>query len=313
MVESLSAIAFFVQAAETRNFSEAARSLGVSSSTVGKGICRLEARLGVRLFHRSTRSITLTAEGAQFLERCRRILCEVESAELELSETRQAPAGRLRISLPLVGMLVMPALTDFMHRYPAIELDVDFSDRLVDVINEGFDVVMRTGEPTDSRLVSRPVGTYRLLLVASPAYLADRGTPASPADLAHHACLQHKFPTTGKLEPWPLTRAPDAPEWALPVSMTCNTSAALLDVALAGLGIACLPDFLVRPSLERGDLVSVLDRHVQHEGTFRLLWPSSKHLAPKLRVFIDFMGAALFKDCNTDLPGIAGNDSAGPG
>ncbi|WP_291384720.1 MULTISPECIES: LysR family transcriptional regulator [Achromobacter] len=296
MVESLSAIAAFVQAAETRSYSEAARHLGVSASAVGKSVCRLETRLGVRLLHRSTRSITLTAEGAVFLERCRRILCELESAELELSETRQAPQGRLRISLPLVGMLVMPALTAFMHRYPAIELDVDFSDRLVDVINEGFDIVMRTGEPTDSRLVSRPVGTYRLLLVAAPGYLASRGTPHSPADLQHHACLQHRFPSTGKLEPWPLKRDAGMPEWTLPVSMVCNTSAALLDVAVAGLGIACLPDFLVRPALQRGELVSVLDAHVQHQGTFRLLWASSKHLAPKLRVFIDFMGQELFKE-----------------
>lgn len=298
MVESLSAIAAFVQAAETRSYSEAARHLGVSASAVGKSVCRLETRLGVRLLHRSTRSITLTAEGAVFLERCRRILCELESAELELSETRQAPQGRLRISIPLVGMLVMPALTAFMHRYPAIELDVDFSDRLVDVINEGFDIVMRTGEPTDSRLVSRPVGNYRLLLVAAPAYLASRGTPRSPADLQHHACLQHRFPSTGKLEPWPLMRDAGMPEWTLPVSMVCNTSAALLDVAVAGLGIACLPDFLVRPALQRGDLVSVLDDHVEHQGTFRLLWASSKHLAPKLRVFIDFMGAELFKDAD---------------
>lgn len=296
MVESLSAIAAFVQAAETRSYSEAARHLGVSASAVGKSVCRLETRLGVRLLHRSTRSITLTAEGAVFLERCRRILCELESAELELSETRQAPQGRLRISLPLVGMLIMPALTAFMHRYPAIELDVDFSDRLVDVINEGFDIVMRTGEPTDSRLVSRPVGNYRLLLVAAPDYLAGRGTPRSPADLQRHACLQHRFPSTGKLEPWPLTRDAGAPEWALPVSMVCNTSAALLDVAVAGLGIACLPDFLVRPALQRGELVSVLDDHVDHRGTFRLLWASSKHLAPKLRAFIDFMGEVLFKD-----------------
>ncbi|OAE61832.1 LysR family transcriptional regulator [Achromobacter mucicolens] len=298
MVESLSAIAFFVQAAETRSFSEAARNLGVSASAVGKSVCRLETRLGVRLLHRSTRSITLTAEGAVFLERCRRILCELESAELELSETRQAPQGRLRISLPLVGMLVMPALTAFMHRYPAIELDVDFSDRLVDVINEGFDIVMRTGEPTDSRLVSRPVGNYRLLLVAAPDYLARHGTPGVPADLGHHACLHHRFPSTGKLEPWPLAHDDATQAWTLPVSMVCNTSAALLDVAVAGLGIACLPDFLVRPAMRRGELVSVLDSHVEHQGTFRLLWASSKHLAPKLRVFIDFMSTELFKEDN---------------
>lgn len=295
-MESLNGITFFVQAAETRSFSEAGRSLGVSSSAVGKSVSRLEERLGVRLFHRSTRRITLTAEGALFLERCRRILGEVEAAELELSETQHAPRGRLRVSLPLVGMLVMPALTAFMHRYPAVELDVDFSDRLVDVIEEGFDVVMRTGEPTDSRLMSRLLGRFRLQLVASPHYLASRGMPEVPADLAQHACLQHKFPTTGKLEPWPLKRGEDALNWTLPTTMVCNTSAALMDVATAGLGIACLPDFMVGQAIGRGELVSVLDAHVVHQGTFRLLWPSSKHLAPKLRVFIDFMADALFAE-----------------
>lgn len=293
-MEWLSGIAIFIQAADTRSFSEAGRNIGISSSAVGKSVSRLEERLGVRLFHRSTRSITLTAEGGLFLERCRRILCEAEAAELELSQIQQAPKGRLRISLPLVGMLVMPALTAFMHRYPAIELDVDFSDRLVDVIDEGFDVVMRTGEPTDSRLMSRPLGSYCLQLVASPSYLASQGSPEVPADLAHHVCLQHKFPSTGRFEAWPLARGEDAPEWTLPASMVCNTTGALMDVAIAGLGIACLPDFMVRQAIERGELVSVLDAHVEHQGTFRLLWPSSKHLAPKLRVFIDFMVETLF-------------------
>ncbi|WP_462378796.1 LysR family transcriptional regulator [Pseudomonas sp. Marseille-QA0892] len=293
-MESLNGILFFVQAADTRSFSEAGRVLGMSSSAVGKSVSRLEERLGVRLFHRSTRSITLTAEGALFLERSRRILSEIEAAELELSESQQAPKGRLRISLPLVGTLVMPALTAFMRRYPAIELDVDFTDRLVDVIEDGFDVVMRTGEPADSRLMSRPLGRYRLQLVASPDYLEAHGTPETPADLSHHVCLQHKFPSTGKFETWPLRRSEGDPELALPVSMVCNTTAALMDVAIAGLGIACLPDFMVREALVRGELNCVLETHIEHEGTFRLLWPSSKYLAPKLRVFIDFMVDELF-------------------
>lgn len=260
-------------------------------------------RLEEAIAHRSTRSITLTAEGTLFLERCRRILCEVEAAELELSETRQAPQGRLRISLPLVGRLVMPALTAFMHRYPAIELDVDFSDRLVDVIEEGFDAVVRTGEPTDSRLMSRPLGTYRLLLVASPGYLSRHGTPRVPADLAGHACLQHKFPSTGKFEAWPLKRShAAAADVVLPATMVCNTSEALLDVAKDGLGIACLPDFMVSTALELGELTTVLDKHIEHQGTFRLLWPSSKHLAPKLRVFIDFMAERLFAGQGFGMP-----------
>ncbi|WP_334033466.1 LysR family transcriptional regulator [Burkholderia gladioli] len=294
-MDSLNGIGFFVQAAEARSFSEAGRALGISSSAVGKSVARLEERLSVRLFHRSTRSITLTAEGALFLERCRRILSEVEAAELELSETRQAPQGKLRVSLPLVSGLVMPALTAFMHRYPAIELDVDFSDRMVDVIEDGFDAVIRTGEPADSRLMSRPLGTFKLLLVGAPRYFAARGMPRVPADLAGHACLQHKFPSTGRFEPWPLRMPEGEAEPVLSASMVCNTTEVLVQVAGDGLGIACLPDFMVRDAIAAGELVTVLDDFNPHQGTFRMLWPSSKHLAPKLRAFIDFMGAELFK------------------
>ncbi len=294
-MDFLNGIEFFVQAAEARSFSEAGRVLGISSSAVGKSVARLEERLGVRMFHRSTRSITLTAEGALFLERCRRILSEVEAAELELSETRQAPRGKLRVSLPLVSGLVMPALTAFMHRYPAIELDVDFSDRMVDVIEDGFDAVIRTGEPADSRLMSRPLGTFKLLLIGAPRYFAARGTPSVPSDLTGHSCLQHKFPSTGKFEPWPLRMREGEAEPVLPASMVCNTTEALVHVARDGLGIACLPDFMVCDAIMAGELVTVLDDFNQHQGTFRMLWPSSKHLAPKLRAFIDFMSAELFK------------------
>lgn len=294
-MDSFSGIALFVQAAETRSFSAAGRALGISPSAVGKSVARLEERLGVRLFHRSTRSVTLTAEGALFLERCRRIINELDAAELELSETLQAPKGKLRVSLPLVCGLVMPALTAFKHRYPAIELDVDFSDRLVEVIEEGFDAVIRTGEQMDSRLVSRPLGRFKLLLVGSPQYFAEKGTPRVPADLTHHACLQHKFPSTGKFELWPLQVPEGEAEPVLSASIVCNTTESLVYAACHGLGIACLPDFMVRKDIEAGDLVTVLDDFNQHCGIFHILWPSSKYLAPKLRAFIDFMGEELFK------------------
>lgn len=154
-MDSLSGFTVFVQVAETRSFVAAGRLMGVSASAVGKSVARLEEKLGARLFHRSTRSITLTAEGALFLERSRRILAEIEAAEQELSRAAEAPRGRLRVSLPLVSSLVLPVLGDFMRRYPEIELDLDFTDRMVDVIEEGFDAVVRTGEPADSRLSAR--------------------------------------------------------------------------------------------------------------------------------------------------------------
>lgn len=291
-MESLGPLNAFVHAAEARSFTTAGRQLGMSSSAVGKAIARLEERLGVRLFHRSTRTITLTPEGTLFLERCRRIFCEIEAAELELAQTQGAPRGKLRVSMPLVGMLMMPTLNAFMRAYPEIELDLDFTDRLVDVIDEGFEAVVRAGKVSDSRLMTRKLGTFHLKLVASPDYLALNGKPKKPDDLKSHACLQHRYATSSKLERWPLRLG--RKELDLPTTAVVNTIEPLIDMAEHGLGIACLPDFAIRRQLKAGTLVTVLDTHVQHTGTFQILWPSSRHLSPKLRVFVDFMVKHLF-------------------
>lgn len=293
-MDSLSGFTVFVQVAETRSFVAAGRLLGVSASAVGKRVARLEERLGVRLFHRSTRSITLTAEGALFLARSRRVLAEIEAAELELSRTAGAPRGRLRLSLPLVSALLMPVLADFMAAYPEIELDLDFTDRMVDVIEEGFDAVVRAGEPGDSRLSARRLGQYSQVLVASPAYLAAHGMPQRPAELAQHACLRYRFPTSGKLEAWPLQPEADAPPFELPVSMVCNNIETRLCFALRGRGIACMPDFSAREGLAQGQLRTVLDGYmVRNTVTFHALWPSGRHVSPRLRAFIDFLGERM--------------------
>jgi DNA-binding transcriptional LysR family regulator len=254
-------------------------------------VARQEARLGLRLFHRNTRSITLTAEGALLLERCRRIFAELEAAELELSRTHEAPRGVLRVSLPLVGMLMMPTLTAFMRAYPEIVLDLDFSDRVVDVIEEGFDAVVRFADAGDSRLMSRALGEYRRRLAAAPAYLAERGTPATSQDLEAHACLHHRFPTSKRLERWPLGPAGIGAE--LPKTAVANAIEPLIAMAEQGLGIACLPDFAIGPQLRNGTLVTVLDACAERSGPLRVLWPSSRHLSPKLRVFVDFLAANL--------------------
>lgn len=292
-MDNLGQLSAFVRSAETRSFTTAGQELGLSPSAVGKAVARLEARLGVRLFHRSTRSITLTAEGAMFLERCRRIVSELEAAEAELAQTRQAPSGRLRVSLPIVNAVTTPALSAFMQAYPEIELDLDYSDQFVDIIEAGFDAVIRAGEASDSRLMSRVLGEFRLKLVAAPDYLAARGTPQVPEDLAEHACLLHRFATSRKFERWPLVRGGEPLEFQPPPTLAANTIEPLLLMAERGLGIACLPDLLVRRQLQAGSLRTVLDDHVAHVGVLRILWPSSRHLAPKLRAFVDFMSANL--------------------
>jgi DNA-binding transcriptional LysR family regulator len=292
-MDSLGSLNAFVQAAEARSFTVAGRQLGVSSSAIGKAVARMEERLGVRLLQRSTRSITLTAEGSLFLERCRRIFSEIEAAELELSQTQEAPRGTLRISLPLVGTLMMPTLVWFMQAYPAIALDLDFSDRVVEVIEEGFDAVVRFADVGDSRLMSRALGTYRRRLVAAPAYLATKGVPLIPEDLKAHACLHHKFPTSGRLERWPLWPEHAGIETELPRTAVSSTCEPLIFMAEQGMGIAYLPDFAVSRQLREGVLVTVLDDYTERSGPLRVIWPSSRHLAPKLRVFVDFLAANL--------------------
>ena len=293
-MDSLNGFVVFVQVAETRSFVAAGRLLGVSASAVGKRVARLEEKLGVRLFHRSTRSVTLTAEGTLFLERSRRILAEIEAAELELAQATAAPRGRLRLSLPLVSSLILPVLGEFMREYPEIELDLDFTDRMVDVIEEGFDAVVRTGEPTDSRLTARRLGRFASVLVASPDYLERHGTPQAPADLLHHSCLHYRFPNSGKLETWALRQEPSAPPLQLPTSMICNNIETRVCFALQGLGIAYLPDFAIREPLANGQLTLLLADHVERSGEFHVLWPASKHPSPKVRALVDFLCARVF-------------------
>lgn len=291
-MDSLSGFNVFVQVADTRSFVSAGRQLGLSASAVGKNVARLEEKLGVRLFHRSTRSITLTAEGALFLDRCRRILAEVEAAQLELSHASGKPSGRLRISLPLVSSLMLPVLGDFMRQYPDIALDLDFTEQLVDVIEDGFDAVIRTGEPADSRLSARRLGYFSAMLVASPAYLAEKGTPQRPADLLNHQCLHYRFPHSGKLEKWPLRGATDL---AIPTSMVCNNIETRVCFAKRGLGIACLPDFSIRHLVTDGSLVPLLSDYIEWRGTFHILWPASRHASPKIRALVDFLTARVFQ------------------
>ncbi|MDP9525667.1 LysR family transcriptional regulator [Pseudomonas protegens] len=290
----LGSIPVFMQVAETRSFTEAGRLLGVSSSAVGKSIARLEARLKTRLFHRTTRSISLTAEGAGFLERCRRIAAEVEAAEFQLCDSSSAPVGKLRISAPQVHGLLMPVLAEFMQRYPQIELDVDLCDRMVDVVEEGFDLVIRTGHPKDSRLLARQLGCFRMLLVGSPGYFQQYGVPQTPQELREHACLRHTFHHTGKLEAWPFKTQANSPEPVLPTRLTSSSIEAVEHAARSGLGVACLPDFMVQAAVHRGELQTVLDDYLEHSGVFWVLWPSSRHAAAKLRVLIEHLSERLF-------------------
>lgn len=295
-MDKLAALSTFAQAAELRSFTAAGRKLGISSSAVGKTIMRLEERLGVRLFNRSTRSIALTTDGEALFARCQRIFAEVEAAEAEIAQSHQMPRGRLRISMPLVGTLLTPALASFSRAYRDIELDLDFSDRLVDVIEEGFDVVLRTGAALDSQLKTRVLGTFSFAIVGSPGYFAEHGRPQVPEDLVSHACLRHRWSGTGKLESWRLQRGDASIDIDLPTTVVTNTIEPLITLAEHGAGLACVPNFAVRRQLDSGALQAVLAPSLQEVSTFRMLWPAGHRESPRQRVFVDFMANHLAAD-----------------
>ncbi len=296
-MDQFSGLSAFVKTADLGSFVAAGRVLGLSASAVGKAVTTLERRVGVRLFQRSTRSIRLTEEGRLFHERCRRVLDDLEDAQASLAAAVATPRGRLRLSLPLVSYhLLLPVVPGFVRLYPEVELDLDFNDRIVDLIDEGVDVAIRSGDLQDSRLMSRALRPFRMLLCAAPDYLEAHGTPKTPHDLAGHAAIRFRFPNSGKLQDWPLAMPSGAPERAIRSLLVCNNMEALGGAVEAGLGIGCMPDFLARRRLAEGRLRTVLDDHIDGPGQFHLIWPSNRHLSPKVRVLVDYLTETLFAD-----------------
>ena len=241
-MNQFSGLLSFVKAADLGSFVAAGRALEMSASAVGKGVARLEQAMGVRLLQRSTRHLQLTDEGRLFHERCKRVLDELDDVQAMLSQSREQPRGRLRVSAPVVGHHFLTALLPgFVARYPEVELDIHYSDRAIDLIEAGVDVAIRSGALADSRLVSRPLQAFRLHWCASPAYLAAHGRPATVQALTRHATVRFRHPNTGKLLPWPLPPEAGDVEARLRTVLACNHIEAVLGACLRGMGIACLP------------------------------------------------------------------------
>ena len=289
IMDSLTALTSFVRTAETLSFVQAAQLLGISASAVGKNVARLEQQLGVRLFNRSTRSVSLTAEGVLLLTRTRPILEQLRDVEAEITQAVAHPSGNLHVSLPVVGYrLITPLLPRFSQLYPDVELDCDFSDRLVNVIDEGFDVAIRSGEMQDSRLQARALGPFRFVLCASPDYLAARGVPLSSAELITHHCILFRFPATGLIQNWELNDLRITGDFQPLKTLTVNNIEAMVQSTLAGMGISYVPDFVVWDLLDQGRLVEVLPGSCIRESGFSAIWPG-RYLSPRLRCFIDFL------------------------
>lgn len=280
----------FLAVVETGSFAAAARRLGTSAGQASKLVARLEADLGVRLLNRTTRAVAPTEAGRAYHDRLRPLIDEFDALDLSIRNISQVPRGRLKLTAPLsFGTLQLaPALSAFAGLYPEIALDVSLSDRVVNIIDEGFDLAVRVGRPEGSSLIGRRLCTVHIMVVGAPGYLAQRGRPARPEDLAQHDCIiDTNFREPGR---WPF-RGPEGHETSMAVSgrLQFSNAEACLIAAEAGLGLANVPDFVVGGALRAGRVERVLADFETEPYGVHVLYPHSRHLAAKVRVLVDFL------------------------
>lgn len=283
----------FAATARAGGFAAAAREQGVAPSTLAKAVARLEAQLGVKLFHRTTRQVTLTPDGERLFHRCERVLAEVDDLQAEASSTRTAPAGLLRVDMPVFygRQFVLPLLAGLARQHPGLRLDLRLSDSFVDLVREGIDLAVRIGTLEDSSLVARRVDQQRLVLCASPAYLAARGTPQTIDDLAGHAAIVFRLPSSGRDRPWQLRRG-DQPVVLAPVpAVRIGETEALVTALRLGLGICQLPDMLVEADLASDTLVELLPDCRPPPMPIQLVYPSGRQLPARVRAAIETLDA----------------------
>ena len=290
----LRTLAIFVKVGERRSFVGAARELGISQSGVSNAIGRLEDRLGVRLLARTTRRVNLTEDGAAYLERCRRVLEDLDEAELVLKTARTTPIGRLRVDMPVsYGRLqIVPRLGAFQARYPEVELALTFTDRYIDLVEEGVDVAVRFGPLRDSTLVARRLSEARFQVVGSPAYFARAGRPRTPEDLKRHQCLV-LAQRESRPRDWRFRRGTEDILIAPPSRMRLSDGAAICAAACAGYGLAQMHDYYAAGPIAAGQLEPVLERFRTGPDGIFLVYPQTRHLSPKVRAFVDFMSSRL--------------------
>jgi DNA-binding transcriptional LysR family regulator len=285
----------FASVAEFGSFSRAAERMGLPKSTVSRRLAALEHRLGERLLLRTTRRQSLTEFGLQLLEHARQVTSEVE-AVVALSERRQAtPSGRLRVSMPsdFANLLLADTLAAFIALYPSIQLELDLSPRRVDLLGEGFDVVLRMGKlPDDASLAARRLAVFSFGLYAAPNYLAEHGEPLAPADLARHVAIR-MLQANGEAAAWTLEHGEQRWQGTPPGRASANAPELLIKLACAGAGIAAVPDYFAAPDVRRGALRRVLPGWCLPSHTAWAVFPERKLMPVKTRVFIDMLQTAL--------------------
>ena len=290
-MEDLERMAIFARVVEAKGFAEAARRLGITRSAVSRAVTRLERSLGVRLLHRTTRAMSVTEAGAVFYAHCARIVEEHEQAKLAVGRFHSAPRGLLRITASVAfGTLhIAPALPQFLARNPEVRIDMVIGDRIVDLADEGFDVAIRITKEPSPNLVARRLAPVNRKIVATPAYFAARGVPATPAELAQHNCLNYTH--FNPQDAWRL-RGPGG-DITIPTSgnLRLNDDEALSAAVLGGLGVAVLPTFLIGRDLKEGRLQAVLSDYVPSDRQIYAVYLPTRHLPGKVRAFIDFLVA----------------------
>ena len=288
-MDRLDAMRVFVRVAELGSFSAVSLQLGVTRSVVTRQVAALESHLGAKLLARSTRRLSLTSAGAAYLEKCRVILNLVEVAEAGLAEERQTPRGLIRLSLPLVYGLkhLAPLLLEFAGRYPEVELDMDFSDRRSNLIQEGIDMAVRITSKLEPGDVARRLGSGRMVVAAAPGYLERHGEPQHPSELIHHQCLGYTASANGQR--WGFMIAGKMESFPIRSRLQANNGDILLKAAVAGLGITYEPMFSAGELLESGALRKILTPFVTPELGIHAVLPGNRHIPHRLRVLMDFL------------------------
>ena len=293
-MDQLQAMRVFSKVVEAGGFARAAERLGLSASAVSRHVADLEAHLRVRLLNRTTRRFSLTESGQAFLERLQQLLADLDEAEQAATRSAVRPHGTIRLNAALAfGVVYLaPLLHRYLERFPEVRVDVTLGDRVVDLVEEGYDVALRIGELRQANLVARRLGSTRLVACAAPEYLRQRGTPTSPADLAGHDCLSYTYASA--LGEWRFRDAAGH-EHAPRVSgrLQSNNGNLLRDAALAGGGVVILPSFLVSDDLRAGRLTQVLPAWRTREFPISAVYASRKHLSAKVRSFVDFLAESF--------------------
>lgn len=304
MNNKFQAMEVFVEVVDAGGFSRAAEKMRLPKVTVSTLIKTLEATLSVKLLHRTTRQVSVTADGAAYYDHCLKILSQLREAEESLSTTRLSPSGRLRVDAPtgLASEVLVPALSGFFARYPDIRLELGCSDRWVDLIGEGVDCAVRGGDITDLNLIARRVGAMHYVTCASPAYLAEHGCPEHPEDLKNHRCLDYFSARTGRIYDWEFTRRGERVRITPQSNFGLNDSYAYAAAGVSGLGIVQMANFLMGPMIRDGQLVPVLEDWSNEPMPVHVVYPQNRHLSTKVRVFVDWVAELFAKHPSMRIP-----------